>query len=290
MKKYRAIFFDWDGTAVLTRTAPVEEAAEAMRKLLNKQIYLIVVSGTTYEKIGDGAIHRYFSKEQRKYLFFGLGRGSQNIGFDEAGNPIPVAQPKVGRERLLCIHDTAYQIHRTLLERWNYPTDIVFSRPNYCKIDLLCEAVRNENQYLNEGELTLVNDELTKHGIYFGLSGLIALAQEIGEKHGLSVKATCDAKFLEVGVLNKSDNVDALLTEVLFPRGVKAEDCCFWGDEYLELAQGLYGSDSFMRTELSKAGDFFDVSGIPGARPQGVVRLGGSVGAFLRFLHDQSGL
>ena len=38
MKKYRAIFFDWDGTAVLTRTAPVEEAAEAMRTLLNKQI------------------------------------------------------------------------------------------------------------------------------------------------------------------------------------------------------------------------------------------------------------
>ena len=47
---------------------------------------------------------------------------------------------------------------------------------------------------------------------------------------------------------------------------------------------GIYGSDSFMRTELTKGGDFFDVSGTMGERPEGVVRLGGGVERFLEFL------
>ena len=29
-KKYKGIFFDWDGTAVLSRKAPVEEIVKAM--------------------------------------------------------------------------------------------------------------------------------------------------------------------------------------------------------------------------------------------------------------------
>ena len=36
MKHYKAIFFDWDGTAVLSRKAPVEDAVNAMRPLLDK--------------------------------------------------------------------------------------------------------------------------------------------------------------------------------------------------------------------------------------------------------------
>ena len=38
------------------------------------------------------------------------------------------------------------------------------------------------------------------------------------------------------------------------------EDCSFWGDEYVGIEEGLYGSDSFMLTEKTKNGDFFDVS------------------------------
>ena len=30
-KKYKAIFVDWDGTAVTSRTAPVEDAVVAMK-------------------------------------------------------------------------------------------------------------------------------------------------------------------------------------------------------------------------------------------------------------------
>ena len=50
-KKYKAIFFDWDGTAVMSRQAPVEEAVAAMKPLLASGVKLVIVSGTTYAKL-----------------------------------------------------------------------------------------------------------------------------------------------------------------------------------------------------------------------------------------------
>ena len=68
MKKYKAIFFDWDGTAVMSRRAPVDQAVAAMRPLLQKGIKLIIVSGTTIENIAGGKIESYFAEEELKNL------------------------------------------------------------------------------------------------------------------------------------------------------------------------------------------------------------------------------
>ena len=108
-----------------------------MRPLLDKGVCLLVISGTTYGNLAGGRLHEYFTPEQRRNLFFGLGRGSYNYGFDEGGGRIDVADPGVTGETVLAIHDVAYRIHRTLWERYGYPTDIVFDRPNYCKIDIM---------------------------------------------------------------------------------------------------------------------------------------------------------
>ena len=62
LKKYKAIFFDWDGTAVMSRRAPVDQAVAAMRPLLQKGIKLIIVSGTTIENIAGGKIESYFAE------------------------------------------------------------------------------------------------------------------------------------------------------------------------------------------------------------------------------------
>ena len=80
-KKYKAIFFDWDGTAVMSRQAPVEETVQAMKPLLQKGIKLIIVSGTTYDKIAGGEIHKYFTKEENENLYLGLGRGAFIFGY-----------------------------------------------------------------------------------------------------------------------------------------------------------------------------------------------------------------
>ena len=85
MKHYKAIFFDWDGTAVLSRKAPVEDAVNAMRPLLDKGVKLCIVSGTTYENIAGGKLHSYFTPKQLENLYLGLGRGAFDYGYNTAG-------------------------------------------------------------------------------------------------------------------------------------------------------------------------------------------------------------
>lgn len=85
MKHYKAIFFDWDGTAVLSRKAPVEDAVNAMRPLLDKGVKLCIVSGTTYENIAGGKLHSYFTPKQLENLYLGLGRGAFDYGYDATG-------------------------------------------------------------------------------------------------------------------------------------------------------------------------------------------------------------
>ena len=70
MKKYKAIFFDWDGTAVLSRRAPVTEAVTAMAPLLDAGVKLAIISGTTYDRVAGGQLHTYFTEKQLENLIF----------------------------------------------------------------------------------------------------------------------------------------------------------------------------------------------------------------------------
>lgn len=67
---------------------------------------------------------------------------------------------------------------------------------------------------MQENGLDVLKESLRTHGISGGLQGLINLAETIGEKYGIQVKPTCDAKYLEVGTTSKSDNVDCILNRI----------------------------------------------------------------------------
>ena len=105
MKQYKAIFFDWDGTAVLSRKAPVEDAVNAMRPLLEKGVKLAIISGTTYENIAGGKLESYFTPKQLQNLYLGLGRGAYDYGFDEEGKPVLLADRVPDAKGILAIHD-----------------------------------------------------------------------------------------------------------------------------------------------------------------------------------------
>ena len=106
-KQYKAIFFDWDGTAVISRKAPVDDAVAVMKPLLAKGIKLVVVSGTTYENIAGGRLHEYFTPEELTHLWLGLGRGAYNYRYHEDGSPYIWKHCIPGKEEMLAIHDTA---------------------------------------------------------------------------------------------------------------------------------------------------------------------------------------
>jgi len=287
MRKYEVIFFDWDGTAVLSRKAPADPAAQAMAPLLAVGVKLVIVSGTSFKNIDGGNLANRFEPEHRANLYFGLDRGANNYGFDKSGNTISIPGVIADCEKTQALHEACFDFHMKLLKEYGLNTDIVFCRDNYCKIDIGSDISRGDNLFFSGGELEQVSMNLALHGYTEGVRGLITLAESLGRERNLSLKATTDAKYIELGFGTKSDNVDAILT-YLEPGFGGVPDCCFWGDEYLEMDDGIYGSDSYMITEKTKTFEFFDVSDADGKRPAQVLQLGGGVERFLSFLREQS--
>ncbi len=287
LKKYKAVFFDWDGTAVMSRKAPVEEAVKAMAPLLDEGVKLAIISGTTIENIAGGEIEKYFTEKQLANLYLGLGRGAYNYMFQE-GKPC-CFQNMIPEERILLnIHRICFDIHMELKEKFGFDTDIVFSRPNYCKIDLMVNNERGDNLFLQESELDILKKVMAEHGMEGGIKQLMDLADEIGKKYQVTVVPTCDAKYLEVGISSKSDNVNAIFGRIQEETDIKPEECAYWGDEYVGIEEGVFGSDSFMYTSVTASGDFFDVSDINSKnRPDWVRIIGGGVDSFLKFLCGQ---
>lgn len=286
-RNYKAVFFDWDGTAVTSRKAKADAAADAMRPLLRQGIRLVIVSGTTIENIAGGRIQDYFTEQECCNLFLGLGRGAYNYRFSDRKEPELFSSIIPDRKTLLDIHQICFDVHTVLLREYGLETDIVFSRPNYCKIDLMVNSSRGEQLFMQEDELSALKKTLESHGIQGGLKALITITEKAGQARGLKLSATCDAKYLEAGLTSKSDNVDTILNTLKQEYGIQPEECCYWGDEYVGADSGLYGSDSYMITDLTGAGSFFDVSSVSGERPGKVEVLGGGVERFLQFLREQ---
>lgn len=290
MKKYKAVFFDWDGTAVASRTAPVDALKPLLISLLDAGVVLIIISGTTYENIAGGKLHHVLSTGNLRNLYLGLGRGAMNFGFSSLGEPEILKEFKPDMSEILKIHDVAFRIHTYLLENFGLKTDIVFSRPNYCKINLLTESNRIDRFSLDSSEVEMVNILLEKHHFYGGLPALVELAKQIAHSNGMKLDATTDAKFLEIGPTTKADNVGFFLNEVVLGRKIKVSECAFWGDEFADLAPGVKGSDALMMVEKAAGADFFDVSDRPESLPDGVVHIGGGAPAFTGFLNSLIGL
>ena len=287
MKKYQAILFDWDGTAVESRKAPTDRVVPHMAALLEQGVVLVIVSGTTYENIDGGQLHTRFPAELLNHLYLGLGRGALNYGFVE-GRPVILNERKLSLDEKIHLDEICFQFHRHMLRHYDYDTDIVFSRPQYCKIDLMPSSNRGDKLYLQDGEIRQLTASLTEHGFEGGIPGLISLTEQLGQGFAHPIKVTADAKYLEVGISTKSDNVDYFVNQILEARGIGIDRCAFVGDEFTYLADEIPGSDAYMMTDSTASGDFYDVSARPFALPESVTHLGGGIETFLNFLKEQA--
>lgn len=285
-KKYKVIMFDWDGTAVVSRGNPDIKVVNVMNDLLKQGIKLVVISGTSYENTGKYFIDK-IPTEIRKNLYFGLDRGANSYGFTEKGERVTLHSVLPSVEEKSTIDQIAFELHTHLFEKYNYPTDIVFSRPNYCKIDLLVNHSRGKNLFIQANEFEMLNTALESNNIQGGVKSVIAMLEDNSKKKNFPLQVTTDLKYLEVGMSTKSDNVNYLLSEVIFKQGYTLEECCFWGDEFSYLGPGIRGSDAYLITPLSEKGEFFDVSPHAAELPKEVKSVGGGTESFINFLQSQ---
>lgn len=282
-RDFKAIFFDWDGTAVQNRTADATRVLAAMEKLLLNGRKLIIISGTTYENICGGNLESLLSPQALQNLYLGLGRGVYDYGFTPQGKLTLLANRTPDKKKLLNLHELVFKLHCLLLENYNLPTDICFSRPNYCKVDLTVDSKRGSSLFLQEGEVERTENLLAEHGFKGGINGLCRLTNEMALKAQLDIEVTTDAKFLEIGYSTKSTNVNAYINR-LSKIDIPPQDCSFWGDEFGEIGHGVWGSDSLMITDLSKDGSFYSVSELGLRLPENVKNIGGGCNSFIEFL------
>lgn len=289
-KKYKVILFDWDGTAVKSRKDPVDEVLPLLRNLLRLNVVLVVVSGTTYENIAEGKLHEMIGSELTGNFYMGLGRGAHNYSFDENGNPVLWNTTVPNKDELIKIHEFCFELHKYLLLHHDIHTDIVFSRPNYCKIDLLVEHDRGEHMYLKGGELEMIDSFLADHNFNGGIGELMDKTQVLCDEFGIALKPTTDAKYLEIGPTTKADNVSFFLEHLIQPMGIEIGECVFWGDEFGYIGPMIKGSDAEMIIPKMQEADFFDVNQEALEMPPQVKSVGGGVSSFLEFLQSQINL
>lgn len=280
-RRFEAIVFDWDGTAVPDRHADASRLRELIEDLCALGLDLCVVTGTHVGNV-DGQLQARPSGPGCLYLC--LNRGSEAFVADEDGvHLVKRREASPGEEAAL---DAAAEATVEVLARKGLWTAVVSQRLNRRKIDLIPEPDWEDPPKARIAELVeAVEGRLRAAGLA-GIREAVDLADREARAAGLGdPHVTSDAKHVEIGLTDKSDSARWVLGE-LWRRGIGPGLVLVAGDEFGPLG-GLPGSDSLLL--VPEAGHCTAVSvGVePAGAPAEVLHLGGGPERFAALLEDQ---
>ena len=133
-RRFEAVVFDWDGTAVPDRAAPADELRGLVEELCTRGLNLIVITGTHVGNV-DGQLQARPSGPGR--LYFCVNRGSEVFQADEDGLRLVERREATAEENAAL--DAAAEATVTELARRGIAAEIVSQRLNRRKIDLIPE-------------------------------------------------------------------------------------------------------------------------------------------------------
>jgi trehalose/maltose hydrolase-like predicted phosphorylase len=280
-RRFEAVVFDWDGTAVPDRRADAADLKAMAEALSLAGVDLVVVSGTNVDNV-DGQLHARPVGPGELHLC--LNRGSEVFSVDEAGAHLVqrrTASPE--EDRLL---SAAAELTVERLAAHGLPTEIVAQRLNRRKIDLIpLPAWADPPKALIADLLAAVEGRLQAAAIAT-LGDVIEIARTAARDVGLpDVRVTSDAKHVEIGLTDKSDSASWAFCH-LWERGIGPGLVLIAGDEFGPLG-GLPGSDSMMLTPEAARATTVSVGVEPGGLPTTVTRFPGGPASFHRILRDQ---
>jgi len=283
---FRAIIFDWDGTAVASRSEDASPLADLIERLLRKGVWIVVVTGTRFDHV-DRQICRLIAPGQRRRLLVCTNRGSEVYGFNIRGVAVRrwLRQSTPSEEATLTA--IAEGVRDAVMAQTGLPVSIVYDRLNRRKIDLIPEPAWSDPPKSRIGELILaVEARLCGAGLEGGLAEIIELTGRLAAEHGLpNARITSDVKHVEVGLTDKGDSVAWVKEHLLRPCGIALADVLIVGDELGPIA-GFVGSDDRLRAEAEGA-TVISVGREPNGVPPGVLHLPGGPARFRETLADQ---
>jgi trehalose/maltose hydrolase-like predicted phosphorylase len=280
-RRFEAVVFDWDGTAVPDRNAAAAELRTLVEELCEQGLDLAVVTGTHVGNV-DGQLGARPGGPGHFYLC--VNRGSEVFQADRAGVRL------VDRREATAAEDAALDAAaaETVAElgRRGLTAEVVSQRLNRRKIDLIPEPEWVDPPKARIGELLqAIQDRLRAAGLD-GLRGAIEIGLQAARDAGLAdPRVTSDAKHVEIGLTDKSDSARWVLAE-LRRRGVGPGLVLIAGDEFGPLG-GLTGSDSFLLVPEASRSIAVSVGAEPNGAPAGVLAVGGGPEMFVCILGDQ---
>jgi trehalose/maltose hydrolase-like predicted phosphorylase/hydroxymethylpyrimidine pyrophosphatase-like HAD family hydrolase len=279
------IVFDWDGTAVSSRQAPVDEILWRLEVLLGRGIWLAVITGTNFDNIDA----QFFSKVNPRVkgrLLACVNRGSEVYGFNERGEVVRLhARVATERENAL-LDEVGARVQRELDERYGLATDVVRNRMNRRKLDIIPVPEWADPKKESIAELlSAVEARLRAAGIP-GIRRVVDTVVAWCKEVGLDAKITTDVKHIEFGLTDKADSADYLMNYVARPNGIDPGDVLFIGDEFGPVG-GFEGSDAKMAVPAAKGATYVSVGMEPNGVPEGVCHMGGGADGFIGIIDEQ---
>jgi len=284
-RRFEALIFDWDGTAVTDRNADASAVRAAVESACALGLDLAVVSGTHVENIdgqlaarprGPGELHLLLNRGSEVF------RASAEGGIELVARRIATDAEEVALDRA-----AALAVQRLVAQ--GVEARIVSQRLNRRKIDLIPTREWADPPKARIAELLpAVEARLREHGLD-GLRAAVELAEAAASEAGLrDPRVTSDAKHIEIGLTDKAESA-AWYFDHLWERGVASEQALIVGDELGPLG-GLPGSDSKLLNNAAAGATAVSVGVEPAGVPAGVLAVGGGPAAFVRLLKRQVAL
>ena len=214
-RRFEAVVFDWDGTAVPDRAADASHLRELIEKLCALGLDLAVITGTHVGNV-DGQLGARPAGPGR--LLLGVNRGSELYRADAEGLHLVERREATAEEDAAL--DAAAQATVRELARRGIEAEIVSQRLNRRKVDLIPLAEWQDPPKARIAELlAAVEARLAAAGLQ-GLREAVELAVSAARLAGVAdPRVTSDAKHVEIGLTDKADAAARVFAE-LARRGI----------------------------------------------------------------------
>jgi trehalose/maltose hydrolase-like predicted phosphorylase len=280
-RRFEAVVFDWDGTAVPDRKAEAGRLRKLVEELCARGLELGVVTGTHVGNV-DGQLQARPPGPGRLHLC--VNRGSEVFTADGDGLRLLHRREATLEEEAAL--DAAAQATVQALARRGLRAAIVSQRLNRRKIDLIPEPEWADPPKARIADLLAAVEERLHRAGLAGIGEAVRVAEKAAREAGLrDPRVTSDAKHVEIGLTDKSDSARWLLRE-LRRSGIGPGLVLVAGDEFGPLG-GLPGSDSLLLVPETGPSTAVSVGAEPTGTPDGVILLAGGPATFLELLRDQ---